>query len=409
MKVLCFSHVDSILPQADKSVYCGWIGGLLSALCNSPGLELGVAAFSNSSPAAVSSNGISFFALRHDTSPWNKVVRLMDVSARDFFDIEACLRLVNDYRPDIVHVFGTEGIAGLLVTKCSVPVIVHLQGLLTPYLNAWIPPFYSVRDLMIRTGRSPLCIARQWHAWRFNRHAAARERQIMRNCRFFMGRTEWDKAFVSLYAPQARYFYCEEVLRPEFSLPADRHPPASPVFVSTLSGPLYKGHDVVLKTAKVLCETGHADFEWRVFGVDGFRFAEKKTGIRAGDVHVRAMGRIPAPDLRDELLSCTAYVHPSYIDNSPNSVCEAQVLGVPVVATNVGGVASIVEDGKNGWLVPPNDPLMMAARIADVVRGDACLPAGWENGPRLRHAPGRIIARLLDIYRDCIGGGHGGG
>lgn len=400
MKALWFSHVPSILPYSGGSVFCGWIGGLLKAVCSVPDLELGVAAFSDSGDVAISRNGITYFGLNHDTSLRGKCVRLFDVSARDGSDVEACLRVVRQFQPDIIHVFGTEGPAGLLSERTNVPVLIYLQGLLGPSLNAWLPPFYSVCDLLARTGRSPLRLARQWHAWRYNRHAAAREREILRNGRFFLGRTEWDRTYVSLYAPQARYFRCEEVLRPEFSEPADRHPSGKPLFVSTLSGPLYKGHDVVLKTAKVLRETGHDNFEWRVFGVEDFRFAEKKTGVRSGDVHVRAMGCVPAPVLRDELLSCTAYVHPSYIDNSPNGVCEAQVLGVPVVATNVGGVSSIVAEGKTGFLVPANDPVALARRMIDLATGALRLPDDWESGPRSRHDSARIAERVLGIYRE---------
>ena len=226
----------------------------------------------------------------------------------------------------------------------------------------------------------------------------------MRHCQFFMGRTEWDRAYVSLYAPQAHYFHCEEALRLEFFAPTTRSTPKTPLFISTLSGPLYKGHDVILKTAKVLCETGHGDFEWRVFGVGDVRFAERKTGIRASDVHVRPMGNIPAERLRDELLSCTAYVHPSYIDNSPNSVCEAQVLGVPVVATNVGGVSSIVDDGKTGFLVPANDPVSLARKMVDLPSGVIRLPDDWERGLRLRNDPVRVAKRVSEVYREILFG-----
>ena len=407
MRILFFCHFDSPLPGSGGSVFVGWIGALLDALSARRGLEIGVAAFSKSGPGMSVSGGRTFFSMRHDGSFRNRVVRLFDVSARDGSDVDACLRVVERFNPDVIQVFGTEGPAGLLAERTSVPVVVHLQGLLGPSLNAWIPPFCSVRDLLIRTGCSPVRVARQWHAWRFNRHVAVREREILRNCKFFLGRTEWDRTYVSLYAPRARYFHCEEVLRPEFSRPADRHPSGKPVFASTLSGPLYKGHDVVLKTAKVLCETGHADFEWRVFGVDDFRFAGKKTGIRAGDVHVRPMGLVPAPVLRDGLLSCTAYVHPSYIDNSPNGVCEAQVLGVPVVATDVGGVSSIVEEGKTGFLVPANDPVALAGRMIGLATGSLRLPVGWEAGPRSRHDPVRVVDRVLEIYREIAGAPSG--
>lgn len=399
MKVLWFSHVDTILPSAAGSVFCGWIGSLLDAIHCASGIELGVAAFSDESPVTTFERGVSYYGMRHDHSRRSQFLRIFNVGARDRSDLTACLRVVDAFHPDLIHIFGTEGVSGLLCLSQTIPVVLHLQGLLTPYINAWLPPFYSVRDLMIRAGATPLHMIRQWHAWRFNRHAAFRELDILRSCRFVMGRTDWDKAYVSLYAPQARYFHCEEALRPEFLAPCKRRPPSAPVFLSTLSGPLYKGHDVILKTAKVLCETGHGDFEWRVFGVDNIRFAEWKTGIRAADVRVRPMGRIPASRLRDELLGCTVYVHPSYIDNSPNSVCEAQVLGVPVIATNVGGVSSIVEAGKTGFLVPANDPIALAKTMLDVTSGSLYLPDGWQAEPRARHDPANVTNRVLEIYR----------
>ena len=102
------------------------------------------------------------------------------------------------------------------------------------------------------------------------------------------------------------------------------------------------------------------------------------------------------------MLSCTAYVHPSYIDNSPNSVCEAQVLGVPVVATDVGGVPSIVENGKTGWLVPANDPVATASRLSGLASGELRLPDGWESGPRSRNDPARVAARVIEIYREIL-------
>ena len=179
-------------------------------------------------------------------------------------------------------------------------------------------------------------------------------------------------------------------------------PPATPVFVSTISGPLYKGHDMILKTARMLKDSGLFGFEWRVYGVGDIRFAERKTGICAEDVGVRPMGVATAEELREALLHGSVYVHPSFIDNSPNSVCEAQVLGVPVVATNVGGVSSLFSPDKAGCLVPANDPLMAASRIVEALaspesfRSDraACLA---------RHDPRTIAANLVGIWRDWVG------
>ena len=411
MRVLWFANTSVGCPGEPSSVGGGWMNALASAFRRRSGIDLGVAFFGTGPRDFVEDGSIAYYPLVKSRTPLSRLFRFFRLTAQDASDLAACRRVIERFRPDVIHVFGTERCFGLLCGRSEIPVVIHLQGLMGPTLNAWVPPGYAMRDCVFASGISPIRAALSLRAIAFNRHAAEREREILSNCRFVMGRTAWDSAFASLYAPRARYFHCDEALRPFFLEAASRTVPARAVFVSTLSGPLYKGHDVLLKTAKVLCETGHGDFEWRVFGVDQIRFAERKTGIRADSVHVRTLGKVPPERLRDELLVCTAYVHPSYVDNSPNSVCEAQVLGVPVVATNVGGVASIVEEGRTGFLVPANDPVAMATRMLDVVSGRATLPPGWTDAVRERHDPDRVAARVLDIYQSVralsLAGGNG--
>lgn len=83
-------------------------------------------------------------------------------------------------------------------------------------------------------------------------------------------------------------------------------------------------------------------------------------------MNVTLLGVLNAEQLKHELLNSTLYFHPSYIDNSPNSVCEAQMLGISCIGTNVGGVSSIIEDGKTGFLVPANDPIQATFLIKQI-------------------------------------------
>lgn len=401
MKVLWFVNTPPSGPSSDGSRGGGWMSALSAALRGRGDVELGIAFFGPRGTEPPGSGSPALFPLVRPGDPLSRALRFFRIASQDGPDLERCAAVVGRFRPDLVHVFGTERVFGLLAGIVRVPVVVHLQGLMGPTLNAWAPPGFSVCDYARSFGRGPVARVLGARALAYNRHAASRELRILRECRHFMGRTAWDRAFVGLYAPHARYYHCDEALRPAFFEPGGRRPPERPVFVSTVSRPLYKGHDVILKTAKVLCETGR-DFKWRVFGVPELRFAERKTGIRAEAVHVRPLGTVPAERLRQELLSCTAYVHPSYIDNSPNSVCEAQVLGVPVVATDVGGVPSIVENGKTGWLVPANDPVATASRLSGLVSGELRLPGGWEAGPRSRNDPARVAARVVEIYREVL-------
>ena len=407
MRVLWFAHIPPSGFHSGVNGYNGggWISSLELAMEARHDVELAIAFFSKSSGKATAETRVSYFPMQRPQSFPARVKRFFLLSKQDGADIALCKEVVAEFKPDVIQIFGTESCFGHLVRETDIPVVIHLQGLMAPYMNAWVPPGYRMLDYAVQGTANPIRIALGLRALAFNRHAAAREREIMHSCKAFMGRTDWDRAFVSLYAPQARYFSCWETLRPCFYEPADWTPPAKPVFISTISGPLYKGHDMVLKTAMTLKESGLDGFTWEIFGIDNLRFAERKTGIRASDVGVVPKGIATAEQLRAALLSCSVYVHPSYIDNSPNSLCEAQVLGVPVVATNVGGVSSLFTANRSHCLVPANDPLMMAERIRQSLTTPQRFISDREECLH-RHAPETVVGRLMDIYRDLVGQNH---
>lgn len=99
------------------------------------------------------------------------------------------------------------------------------------------------------------------------------------------------------------------------------------------------------------------------------------------------------------------YVHTAYVENSPNSICEAQLLGVPVVSTNVGGISSLVKHGVTGLLSPSNDPWMMVSNILEVFNNKS-LAEMFSKESRMaanyRHDDDRIGIQLLNSYKDII-------
>jgi glycosyltransferase involved in cell wall biosynthesis len=76
-------------------------------------------------------------------------------------------------------------------------------------------------------------------------------------------------------------------------------------------------------------------------------------------------------DLDHYLPAFDCFVLPSFTEGLPNVVLEAFAAGVAVVATRVGGTPEVVEDGVNGYLVPPGDPAALAGRIVEILSADA--------------------------------------
>lgn len=312
------------------------------------------------------------------------------------------LQVVEDFHPDIIHVFGSENIFGLIANHTKIPVVLHIQGVLNPCLNAFLPPFYSWRDYVFR-GKTIKSIYRNMYEKKVWQRNAVIERRILKSVRYYMGRTGWDKRVIGVENQDAHYFHCDEILRDAFYCLTDsaREIPNKAIFVTTISDQLYKGLDAVLKTAKLLKSIG-LEFEWHVYGWSSPRAAESLAKCKSHDVNIRFMGVATAEELGVALLRSTAYVHLSYIDNSPNSVCEAQILGVPVIASNVGGIPSLIKDGKTGYLVPANDPW----QTAYLMRLLACdkqknteLGINAKTIALIRHDKSTIKGSVLEVYR----------
>lgn len=405
MKVLWFSPTPSMYGQ--NTVHHnggGWVASLEQILRDTPGVQLGVAFEHYEKCFKSIESGVSYYPISESKQSFNKILRKFGVRNECTATLDQAKKIIGDFDPDIIHVFGSESCFGQLSRLTDVPVLIHMQGSLPAYANARFPPGYNKFDYIRACRGNPFLLYRLLSNDRTFLRRAYREVGILRNCHHFMGRTEWDRVITSTYNPTATYDYCAEALRAEFITEAsdwEPKPTKEICLVSTLSGPLYKGVDLVLKTAKILHEELGRKVHWKVFGVSSAVLQEAKVGVKANDLGVRFSGVVSAEVVREALLSADAYIHPSYIDNSPNSLCEAQALGVPVVATDVGGVSSLIERDVTGYLVPANDPFMMSSRIVNLKDDDKIARLFSQKSKsiaRRRHSADQIRQDLIGIY-----------
>src|SRR5205823_3937151 len=107
------------------------------------------------------------------------------------------------------------------------------------------------------------------------------------------------------------------------------------------------------------------------------------------------------PDAVRVLAACDLFVLASRFEGLPVALMEAFALGLPVVATAVGGVPDVVEHGVHGLLVPPGRPDLLAAAIEELV-GDEPRRAAMARATAA-HASEfditRAIRRVEAIYR----------
>ncbi len=410
MRILWFTNTPSCYSSSKQGYNGGgWISSLEQEIRKQTDIKLGICFHMNKEPTKLQIDEVTYYPVATSrnnifSKVKNQVCECSTILSKRIEKkyLTHYLSVIKDFEPDIIHIFGSEKYYGLIsLYETKIPIVLHIQGILNPCYNALFPPNYSIIDFIF-SDINPFNIFRRWLELKLWNVRIERERRILPKIPYFLGRTEWDKRLVSLMAPQATYFYCSEILRSIFYEKHKRGTQSTQaVIVSTISPPLYKGIDVILKTAYLLSSQIGLDFEWRVFGIAKIKLAERKTGINHKDVKIKLMGITSAEKLCEQLLNSALYIHPSYIDNSPNSICEAQILGCPVIAANVGGISSLINDGVDGYLVPANDPYQIAYLIKYIVDNPHIANYLGENARKTameRHNKTVIIDTLLNVY-----------
>ena len=410
MKVLWFSASAPSRFTGAKKVIAGWQDSLEQLVRKGKDIELAVAFPIDYPTENKTIDGVCYFPLcTHLT--FSKRLRSR-ISAYVLMEkqIQKALKVIDDFSPDVIQVFGTEFGYGLIAKYTSIPVVVHIQGAMIPYNNAIYPPGYNGWTYFKAVKGNPLRLLNNAMISNFRDSRVEMEKEVWNHVNYYMGRTSWDKAVSEIFHPGRSYFHVEEALRPMFlsdkwawKLPVD----GKLKLLSTGCSTLWKGLDMMLKTAKEL-KRMKVDFEWNVCGSMPnehrmmVEYHEKLTFKQAG---INLLGMTPPDRLTEFLCSSTMYVHTSYIDNSPNSICEAQRLGVPVISTNVGGISTLVRDGIDGILVPANDPYQMAYHILSLSKDMPRMKEMSEKGKAKameRHNPGKILDQLKECYSSIL-------
>ena len=160
----------------------------------------------------------------------------------------------------------------------------------------------------------------------------------------------------------------------------------------------HKGLDVLLEASRSMRVTAQLD----LFG-EGTQRRELEAQAQRVGIDVRFHGFVH--DLRDRLLELDAFVLPTRADNLPVAILEAMAVGLPVVATRVGGVPELVIDGETGYLVDPDDPRELARAVDAVIVDPARHRRLGEAGAARvsAHFEARAVAgRMVRLYEQLL-------
>ena len=116
-------------------------------------------------------------------------------------------------------------------------------------------------------------------------------------------------------------------------------------------------------------------------------------------------GYLSAAELTEKLEVVNTVIIPSAIENAPNSLAEAQIVGTPTIATFVGGNMDMLKHNEEGYLYCYNEPNMLAEYISRIFDNDELansFSSCSRKTARMRHDPDTLEKMLLAIYDEFI-------
>lgn len=398
-----------------SEVLGGWVESMLSQLCGEEDIELAVACKCEEGLIfSETVDGVRYYSLAYSSSTSLETLE------------KRCEEIIANFKPDLVQIEGTEFLHAravqLAAKKRSIPVVASMQGILNGQYNYQCGQL-QIDDMMLSKSLTDVFAAWILHLrkTRWYKPRMKPEREIIENADYILGRTSWDRAHSYAINPNAKYYCCSRVLREPFYKAewnlekAERHS----IYVGNGYSALKGLHFVVM--ALPLLAREYPDVKVYVAGYKPFTENDKRSFLKKGyasylkkliyslGVQDRVIftGPLKADQVAERLSRVNAYVLCSAIENSPNTLGEAMMVGTPCVAAYVGGVSDMAQDGKEALFYRNDDPKLLAWNLKRIFDSDELAVSLSGNGKlraRITHDAAQNANALLAAYRDILEG-----
>lgn len=376
MKVLWI--INTIFPYPSEqlkikpTVYGGWLLGLFNELKNRDNIELSIASvYKGNKFLKYENDSINYYLL-----PCNNNSKY-DKNLEKYWK-----NVVLEYKPDLVHIHGTEYVHALAFQKAcpNVKNIVSIQGLISVYANYYLSNinYNEIKKCITLRNFIKGSIFKEQKAF-FKK--GVYEKKIIRNADAIVGRTNWDYANSIAISKKDIYYKCNENLRDSFYDKCwdYRNIRKNSIFVSSANYSI-KGFHIMIEALKILKDK-YPDIKVYVAGTNLMDKSTLISKIKYSDYqkylykqikrfnlikYIEFTGPLNESQMTKMMLKSNVYVQTSSIENSSNALGEAMILGLPVVASNVGGTGELLIDKKEGYLYPFGDYGQLAYYISKV-------------------------------------------
>lgn len=326
--------------------------------------------------------------------------------------------IIAEEQPDVIDVQGTEFSFGESLLNCDlkIPVCVTLQGLAGACADVYVKgvPF---KELIF--GRSMNDNKRMGGLLerKFLMHLRAMKTdRIIKKVKYCIGRTHFDKAEAEKINPDIKYFSCNRILRSDFyDYEWDIEKAENHKLFGIRSEIPYKGLHYAVKVIAKLKEK-YPDVLLEVPG--DFQINASPSSIASYPKYINKLldeydvreniNFLPSlnpQEIAEHMMSSRAFYQYSVIENSPNSLAEAQIMGVPSVVSDVGGTSSYAKDGFSGLLFEVDNVDECAEKISRIFEDDELCLLLSENGRKIaeeRHDIKVNTEKLVSIYKEII-------
>ena len=401
------------------SVKEGWISGILARLAKEKEeVELGicypVAGQSEEAKNIVQVNNknITCYGFVEDTvHPENYGGEVLEKHLK---------KIIDDFKPEVLHIFGTEYGHSLAAAKAlgnPDKTLIGLQGVISECAKEYMAdlPIEVQTQVSFRDWLKKDSMKQQQEKF-FAR--GEREKEALKLCGHVTGRTEFDKNAAKAINPKAIYHHMNETMRGEFyeGQWSRENCKEHSIFFSQADYPL-KGFHYLIQALKDVKQK-YPDVTVNVAGnsLVNYKAIKDKIKISAYGKYLRKLikalhmedkiiflGKLSAEEMKQQYLNCHTFVCASSLENSPNSVGEAMLLGTPVVASNAGGIPSMVEHEKEGLLFEKGNTKALAEAVIRTWEEDSLINEMNEKAcrrARKTHNADENYKTLLNIYRE---------
>lgn len=328
-----------------------------------------------------------------------------------------------EIKPDIVHINGTEFAHGLAFIKAcpEVTTVTSIQGLVSVYANSYygnIPIKDIIKNITFRDiiRNDNIIQARKKFIKR-----GINEIEILKRTNATTGRTIWDYSNTQAINSKVKFYFSNRILREEFYESKkwdidniERHS----IFCSQASYPI-KGLHFMLEAINILKEEV-PDIKLYVAGhnIAANETLKEKIKLSGYGKYINSLikkykleknviftGILDAKKMTEKLLKANVFVQTSSIENSPNSLGEAMLLGVPCIASYVGGTCDMLEHDKEGFLYTYTEPAILAQYLKKVFDNDELCKKFSSNAIKkanITHDRKRITQENIDMYYDIL-------